>query len=141
MDAGFAPIRPDLLLGTEGRSFALLAAHRRGRPRPGREVVRVRCSFTGGLVSVDVVGAFLSVVGMGGLVVGVLVWQEGGESVAALLAVGAAAMAALVYWLRRRKREGKAALLDPALFASKPYRLGVSQIFLQQVALGGMLIA
>ena len=91
--------------------------------------------------SVDVVGACLSVVGMGGLVVGVLVWQEGGESVAALLAVGVAAMAALVYWLRRRKREGKAALLDPALFASKAYSLGVTQIFLQQAALGGMLIA
>jgi MFS family permease len=91
--------------------------------------------------SVDLVGAALSVVGMGGLVVGVLVWQEGGESVAALLAIGVAAMAALVYWLRRRKAEGKAALLDPGLFSSKPYRLGVSQIFLQQVALGGMLIA
>ena len=38
--------------------------------------------------SVDVVGAILSVLGMGGLVLGVLVWQEGGESVAALLAVG-----------------------------------------------------
>ena len=50
-------------------------------------------------------------------------------------------MAALVYWLRRRKREGKAALLDPALFASKAYSLGVTQIFLQQAALGGMLIA
>ena len=91
--------------------------------------------------SVDGVGAFLSVIGMGGLVVGVLVWQEGGEFVAALLAIGAAAMGGLVVWLRRRKREGKAALLDPGLFASKPYRLGVAQIFLQQVALGGMLIA
>ena len=91
--------------------------------------------------SVDVVGAFLSVIGMGGLVVGVLVWQAGGESVAALLAIGSAAMAALVYWLLRRKREGKAVLLDPTLFASKPFRLGCSQIFLQQVALGGMLIA
>ena len=91
--------------------------------------------------SVDYVGAFLSVVGMGGLVVGVLVWQQGGESVAALLAIGVAAMAALVYWLIRRKREGKPALLDPSLFSSKPYSVGVSQIFLQQVALGGMLIA
>jgi MFS family permease len=91
--------------------------------------------------TIDLIGAFLSVVGMGGLVVGVLVWQEGGESVAALLAIGVAAMAALIYWLRRRKREGKAALLDPTLFASKLYSLGVSQIFLQQVALGGMLIA
>ena len=91
--------------------------------------------------SIDYVGAFLSVVGMGGLVVGVLVWQEGGESVAALLAIGAAAMAGLVYWLRRRKREGKPALLDPSLFSSKLFSVGVLQLFLQQVALGAMLIA
>jgi MFS family permease len=91
--------------------------------------------------SVDVVGAALSVIGMGALVIGVLVWQEGGESVALLLALGGAAMAALVYWLVRRKREGKAALLDPGLFSSRPFSLGVTQIFLQQVALGGMLIA
>ena len=32
---------------------------------------------------VDVVGAVLSVVGMGGVVLGILVWQEGGESVGA----------------------------------------------------------
>jgi LPXTG-motif cell wall-anchored protein len=90
--------------------------------------------------SVDVVGAFLSVIGMGGLVVGVLVWQQGGESVAALLAIGAAALAGLVYWLVRRKREGKPTLLDPTLFASKLFSVGVSQIFLQQVALGALLI-
>jgi hypothetical protein len=77
---------------------------------------------------------------MGGLVVGVLVWQEGGESVAVLLAIGASAMAGLVYWLVRRKRQGKPTLLDPTLFASKLFSIGVSQIFLQQVALGGLLI-
>jgi hypothetical protein len=77
---------------------------------------------------------------MGGLVVGVLVWQAGGELVGVLLARGSAAMGLLVYWLRRRKREGKPALLDPALFASPPFSLGVVQIFLQQLALGGMLI-
>jgi EmrB/QacA subfamily drug resistance transporter len=91
--------------------------------------------------SIDYVGAALSVVGMGGLVVGVLVWQEGGESVAVLLAIGGAALAGLVYWLVRRKRQGKPTLLDPALFRSKAYSIGVTQIFLQQVALGGMLIA
>ena len=91
--------------------------------------------------SVDVVGAILSVLGMGGLVLGVLVWQEGGESVAALLAVGLAAMGALVYWLVRRKREGKPTLLDPSLFASKPFTFGNIQGVLQQIALGGMLIA
>jgi EmrB/QacA subfamily drug resistance transporter len=91
--------------------------------------------------SVDVVGAVLSVVGMGGIVLGILVWQEGGESVAAILAVGAFALGAFVYWLVRRKREGKPTLLDPDLFRSKPYRLGISQQALQQIALAGMMIA
>src|SRR4051795_329859 len=50
--------------------------------------------------SVDVVGAVLSVVGMGGLVLSILVWQEGGESVAILLALGALGMLGLVFWLR-----------------------------------------
>ena len=53
---------------------------------------------------VDVVGAVLSVVGMGGIVLGILVWQEGGEAVAGLLVVGAIALALLVGWLVRRKR-------------------------------------
>ena len=41
----------------------------------------------------DVGGAILSVVGMSGIVLGILVWQEGGEAVAALLILGAIAMA------------------------------------------------
>jgi EmrB/QacA subfamily drug resistance transporter len=90
---------------------------------------------------VDVGGAALSVLGMGGIVLGILVWQEGGESVAALLVVGVVAMAALVWWLRRRKREGKPALLDPGLFSSKPFRLGITGQMLQQIALGGTMIA
>src|SRR5436190_17164830 len=53
---------------------------------------------------VDVVGAILSAVGMGGLVIGVLVWQEGGEFVGVLLAIGAVAMFSLARWLVRRKR-------------------------------------
>ena len=64
---------------------------------------------------------FLSVIGMGGLVVGVLVWQEGGESVAALLAIEFGD-GGLAYWLVRRKRAGKLILLDPTLFASKLFR-------------------
>jgi LPXTG-motif cell wall-anchored protein len=90
---------------------------------------------------VDVVGAVLSVLGMGGIVLGILVWQEGGESVAALLVIGAIALGALVFWLRRRKREGKPTLLDPDLFESKHFRLGISQQMLQQIALGGTMIA
>ncbi|HEY5878488.1 MAG TPA: MFS transporter [Nakamurella sp.] len=90
---------------------------------------------------VDVVGAALSVLGMGGLVLGILVWQEGGESVAALIAVGAVALGSLIWWLRRRKQHAKAALLDPDLFRIPTFRLGVSGQMLQQVALGGTMIA
>jgi EmrB/QacA subfamily drug resistance transporter len=90
---------------------------------------------------IDLVGAVLSVLGMGGLVVGILVWQEGGESVAALLAVGLIGLGGLAYWLVRRRREDKPALIDPDLFKSPLYRLGISGQTLQQIALGGMMIA
>ncbi|MGW7680726.1 MFS transporter [Kribbella sp. NPDC054772] len=90
---------------------------------------------------VDVVGAILSVLGMGGIVLGILVWQEGGEYVGLTIAVGALAMAAFVWWLVRRKRQGKATLLDPGLFKSVVYRLGLSGQTLQQIALGGTMIA
>jgi EmrB/QacA subfamily drug resistance transporter len=89
---------------------------------------------------VDIVGAILSVLGMGGIVLGILVWQEGGESVALLLVLGGVAMAALVYWLVRRKREQKATLLDPGLFSSTMFRAGISGQMLQQIALGGTMI-
>jgi EmrB/QacA subfamily drug resistance transporter len=90
---------------------------------------------------VDVVGAILSALGMGGVVLGVLVWEEGGEAVGALIAVGAVALGSLVWWLRRRKREGKPALLDIGLFASMYFRLGITSQTLQQIALGGLMIA
>jgi MFS family permease len=90
--------------------------------------------------AIDGGGAVLSVLGMGGVVLGILVWQEGGESVAALLAIGAMALAALVWWLVRRKREGKPALIDPDLFRSKMFRLGISGQLMQQIALGGLMI-
>ncbi len=89
---------------------------------------------------IDTVGSILSAVGMGGLVLGILAWQEGGESVGALMLIGAAALAGLVYWLKRRKRDRKATLLDPDLFRSKLFRFGVSGQLLQQIALGGTMI-
>jgi EmrB/QacA subfamily drug resistance transporter len=89
----------------------------------------------------DLVGAGLSVLGMGGVVLGILVWQEGGESVAALLVLGTAALGTLIWWLQRRKRQKRTPLLDPDLFGSKPFRLGVSGQLLQQIALGGTMIA
>jgi EmrB/QacA subfamily drug resistance transporter len=90
---------------------------------------------------IDGVGAGLSVIGMGGIVLGILVWQEGGEYVAAIIAVGALALWGLSTWLRRRKRAGKTPLLDPDLFRSKAFRFGISGQMLQQIALGGTMIA
>jgi EmrB/QacA subfamily drug resistance transporter len=90
---------------------------------------------------VDVGGALLSVLGMGGVVLGILVWQEGGEYVGALIVLGAVCLAALFWWLRRRKARGQATLLDPALFTAAGFRIGVSQQMLQQIALGGTMIA
>jgi MFS family permease len=89
----------------------------------------------------DAVGAGLSVVGMGAVVLGILVWQEGGDRVVALIALGLVALFALSRWLVRRKREGRTVLLDPDLFLSKVFRYGVTGQLLQQVALGGMMIA
>jgi EmrB/QacA subfamily drug resistance transporter len=90
---------------------------------------------------VDIVGSLLSVLGMGGIVLGILVWQEGGEYVLAILASGAIALAGLARWLIRRKQQAKPTLIDPDLFKSKHFRLGISQQMLQQIALGGTMIA
>src|SRR4029453_8029626 len=83
---------------------------------------------------VDVVGALLSAVGMGGVVIGVLVWQEGGEFVGLLIAVGLVALGSLARWLVRRKREGKPTLLDPNLFKLDLFRLGITSQMLQNIA-------
>jgi MFS family permease len=90
--------------------------------------------------AVDWVGAGLSVVGMGGVVLGILVWQEGGEYVGLLIGVGLVALGGLAWWLRDRKRRGRATLVDPDLFSSKLFRTGVSGQLLQQIALGGTMI-
>jgi MFS family permease len=90
---------------------------------------------------VDVVGAILSALGMGGVVLGILVWEEGGGAVGILLAVGVVGLGSLAWWLVKRKREGKPALIDADLFRSKYFRLGISSQTLQQIALGGLMIA
>ena len=89
---------------------------------------------------IDVVGAVLSVVGMGGVVLGILVWQEGGRYVGLLMGLGAVTLAAFAYWLVHRKRQGKPTLLDPDLFKHLNFRIGISQQMLQQITLGGAMI-
>jgi len=90
---------------------------------------------------IDLVGALLSIVGMGGIVLSILVWQEGGEYVGILLVVGVIAMLLFARWLVSRKKQGKPSLLDPNLFISKYFRLGISSQMLQNITLGGMMIA
>ena len=117
----------------------------------GGEVVIIVCVLLGsgrvhdapytGDRGVDVVGAVLSALGMGGVVLGILVWEEGGGAVGALLAIGVGCLGLLTWWLRKRKREGKPALLDVDLFKSKYFRFGITGQTLQQIALGGMMIA
>src|SRR5215203_2701013 len=94
-----------------------------------------------GARQVDGVGAALSVLGMGGVVLGILVWQEGGDYVVLLIAIGALALWALARWLVRRHREGKVTLLDPALFALPHFRVGITAQALQNITLGGAMIA
>jgi EmrB/QacA subfamily drug resistance transporter len=89
---------------------------------------------------VDLPGAGLSIIAMGGVVMSILVWQEGGDSVVGLALIGLMAAGALVYWLLRQKKKQRPTLFDPDLFTSKIFRLGVSQQMMQQIALGGMMI-
>src|SRR5207248_4184769 len=56
-------------------------------------------------------------------------------------AVGVGGLGFLAWWLRKRKREGKPALLDVDLFKSKYFRFGITGQTLQQIALGGLMIA
>lgn len=97
-------------------------------------------AFTGSR-QIDLVGAGLSVLGMGGVVLGILLWQEGAESVGLVIAFGVVGLTLLGYWLRKRQREGKAALIDPGLFALPHFRLGATQAMMQNIILGGCMIA
>ena len=95
-----------------------------------------------GLAAVDPVGAVLSVLGMGGIVLSILVWQEGGESVGALLAIGAIAhgraglLAGASQAARASRRCSTPSCSSPSIF-----RFGITGQMLQQIALGGTMIA
>ena len=102
---------------------------------------RVRDVAYTGSRGIDLVGALFSVLGMGGIVLGILAWQEGAESIGLLLAVGVVGLGSLAWWLLRRKRAGEVTLIDPDLFRSANFRLGISGQLLQQTALGGAMIA
>ena len=78
---------------------------------------------------------------MGSVVLGILAWQEGGDYVVLLIAIGALALWALVCWLVRRHRDGKVTLLDPDLFRLPHFRIGISGQMLQNITLGREAVA
>ena len=90
---------------------------------------------------IDVVGGVFSVLGMGGVVLGILAWEGGGGPVLLLMVIGVIGFASLAWWLVRRKRRNEVPLIDPDLFKSIQFRLGISGQTLQQIALGGSMIA
>jgi EmrB/QacA subfamily drug resistance transporter len=90
---------------------------------------------------IDFVGAALSVIGMGGVVLGILAWQEGAEYVGGIIAIGVLGLVVLARWLVRQHRAGKVTVLDPDLFRLPHFRLGITQQTLQQISLGGAMIA
>jgi MFS family permease len=89
----------------------------------------------------DTVGAILSVVGMSGIVLGILAWESGAAWVGTLMVIGVIGILTFAWWLVRAKKQGKTTLIDPGLFSLKPFRLGISELMLQNITLGGMMIA
>jgi hypothetical protein len=57
------------------------------------------------------------------------------------MAIGAVALAALAWWLIRRNRVQRVTLLDPDLFRHPNFTSGITGQMLQQVTLGGAMIA
>lgn len=94
-----------------------------------------------GTRAVDSFGGLLSILGMGGIVLSILIWEEGGAYVGALMVIGIVAIISFYAWLRRQKKQDKPTLIDPQLFSSKYFRLGVSGQMFQNITLGGIMIA
>ena len=89
---------------------------------------------------IDVVGAILSVVGMGGVVLGILVWQEGGEYVGLLMAVGAVALARWPGGSSGASARASRRCSTPTCSAPELHGR-LSRQMLQQITLGGAMIA
>ena len=77
---------------------------------------------------------------MGGIVLGILAWQEGAESVGALLAIGASPWPRWSGGSCAASARASRTLLDPDLFQSTVFRFGITGQMLQQIALGGTMI-
>lgn len=90
---------------------------------------------------IDYIGAALSIFGMGGVVLGILAWQEGVESVGVYVIGGLILLGLLAWWLVRQRNRNQPVLIDPRLFRFPHFRLGISSQMMQNITLGGAMIA
>ncbi len=89
----------------------------------------------------DLVGALLSVLGLGSVIVGILSGSRPGQSVAwPLLGVGVGLLGLLAWWITRREQSGKVPLVRSALARSATFRSGVVQSLVQQFVVGGSML-
>ncbi len=91
----------------------------------------------------DFVGAALSAVGLGLLVLGILqsnhVYTEGYARLVILVSSGLVVIAAFIAWQVYRKRAGKEQLLDPALLMVKQVKVGLPLTVTQTFMMSGAL--
>lgn len=89
----------------------------------------------------DAVGALLSVLGLGGVIVGILAGSRPGRTVAWPLVVGGVLLlVVLAWWISRRERVGRPPLVRSALARNGPFRSGVTQSLVQQFVVGGSML-
>jgi EmrB/QacA subfamily drug resistance transporter len=90
----------------------------------------------------DVVGVFLSVIGLGLLVLGILQtasWGWDDPRVLAMIVGGAAVIGVFVWWIRRQADRGEPALVSPAIFRHRAISAGLPVLSTQTFAQAGLL--
>jgi len=90
----------------------------------------------------DVVGAVLSVVGLGLFVLGILMTNNLGwldPLVVAMIVGGLGVLAAFWWWIRGREQRGEPVLLHPSIFRHRSVSAGLPVLSAQTFAQGGIL--
>ena len=77
---------------------------------------------------------------MGGVVLGILVWQEGGAYVGLIIGIGAVALVSLAFWLSAASGAASPPCWILTCSEHRIFRVGISQQMLQQITLGGAMI-
>jgi MFS family permease len=84
----------------------------------------------------DVPGAGLSILGMGGLVIGILMLQTDPTAGVVVSAIGVGLLGLLVGWCRRLAGRGQDALVDPRILTNRVFTGAAGVTVVQQFVLG-----